>query len=114
MFGDKVFCVGQCNAPYLGFFVTAAINYFWKIRMVLKRIFKLFTAVVLNGSGSTATVVCCRLTAEEAEAGLVAQMLELHLSFAKVSAVVVAGADDLLCFFCPALNAAKKLYSLVS
>ena len=46
--------------------------------MVLKRTFKLFTAVVLkradwrHGSGSTAAAVWCQLTAEEAGAGLLA------------------------------------------
>ena len=53
-------------------------NCFWKIRVVLKRTLKLFTAVVLkmtdrrHGSGSIVAAVCRRLTTEKAEAGLVA------------------------------------------
>ena len=42
----------------------------------------------------------------------VAQILKLYLSFVKVSVDVVAGPDAP--FFCIALNAGKKLHSLVS
>ena len=42
----------------------------------------------------------------------VAPMLKLHLSFVKMSVAVVAGADDRVLL--PSMNAAKKLYSLVS
>ena len=40
-----------------------------------------------------------------------AQMSKLQLSSVKVSAAVVTGAGA---FFCPALDAAKKLHSLLS
>ena len=70
MFGDKVLCVGQCNASCLGNFFQAAeqqlIIVFWNIWVVLKRTFKCFTAVVqkgpIGGKSSVSTV-------EEAEAG---------------------------------------------
>ena len=53
------------------------INCFWKIRVVLKRTFKCFTAVVLKRNNcrqvqSTPATAWCLLTAEEAEAGLAA------------------------------------------
>ena len=73
-----MFCMGQCNASCLDIFWNTAINCFCKIRLVLKRTFKHFTAVVLkrtdcrHGSGSTMSAVLCQLSAEEAKAGLVA------------------------------------------
>ena len=76
MFGAKVFRVGWCNASCLEF-LTATINCFWKIWVVLKRTFKSLIAVFLKrtdcrlGSGSTVTAVWRWLTSEEAEAGLV-------------------------------------------
>ena len=59
-------------------FFTASLNCFWKIRVVLKRTFKFFTAMVLKrtdcrlSNGSTTTAVSHQLTAEKTEAGLVA------------------------------------------
>ena len=60
-------------------FYIAAINCFWKIRVVLKRTFKGFAVVGLKRTNwrqvqwfTTADAVWSQLTAEEAEVGLVA------------------------------------------
>ena len=76
-----MFGVGRCNGSCFGIFLNMELNNcFWKIQVVLKRTFKCFIAVVLKGpivvkcSGSTIAAVWCQLTAEEAEAGLAADV----------------------------------------
>ena len=76
-----MFGVAWCNASCFGIFLNIElINCFWKIRVVLKRTFKCFTAVVQKKTDWRqvqwlyCSAVCCRLTAGEAKAGLAAEV----------------------------------------